>query len=132
MIKRYKIDLVGKKTVVIGRSMVVGKPLAMLLLKENATITICHSKTTNLSEVSKDADVLVAAIGKAKFVTEEFVKPGAIVIDVGINIDDEGKLCGDVDFEYVSKIASFITPVPGGVGSVTTAVLLNHVIKAAK
>ena len=112
--------------------MVVGKPLAMLLLKENATITICHSKTTNLSEVSKDADVLVAAIGKAKFVTEEFVKPGAIVIDVGINIDDEGKLCGDVDFEYVSKIASFITPVPGGVGSVTTAVLLNHVIKAAK
>lgn len=132
IIKRYEIDLVGKKTVVIGRSMVVGKPLSMMLLKENATITICHSKTANLSAVSKEADVLVAAIGKAKFVTDEFVKPGAVVIDVGINIDEDGKLCGDVEFEPVSNIASFITPVPGGVGSVTTAVLLKHVIKAVK
>ncbi len=132
IIKRYEIDLVGKKTVVIGRSIVVGKPLSMMLLKENATITICHSKTANLSAVSKEADVLVAAIGKAKFVTDEFVKPGAVVIDVGINIDEDGKLCGDVEFEPVSNIASFITPVPGGVGSVTTAVLLKHVIKAVK
>ncbi len=132
IIKRYRIDLVGKKTIVIGRSMVVGKPLSMMLLKENATVTICHSKTANLSEVSADADVLIAAIGKAKFVTSDFIKTGAVVIDVGINVDGEGKLCGDVDYEPASQKASYITPVPGGVGSVTTAVLLEHVIISAK
>lgn len=132
IIKRFKINLVGKKTVVIGRSMVVGKPLSMMLLKENATVTICHSKTANLQSVSSDADILVAAIGKAKFVTGEFIKPGTVVIDVGINVDEEGKLCGDVDFETASKKASLITPVPGGVGSVTTAILLKHVLLAAK
>ena len=130
--KRFNIDVVGKKTVVIGRSMVVGKPLSMMLLKENATVTICHSKTANLQSVSSDADILVAAIGKAKFVTEEFIKTGAVVIDVGINVDKEGKLCGDVDFETASKKASLITSVPGGVGSITTAVLLKHVILAAQ
>lgn len=132
IVKRFNINVVGKKTVVIGRSMVVGKPLSMMLLKENATVTICHSKTANLQSVSSEADILVAAIGKAKFVTGEFVKPGAIVIDVGINLDEEGKLCGDVEFETASKKASKITPVPGGVGSMTTAVLLEHVILAAK
>ena len=132
IIKRFKINLVGKKTVVIGRSMVVGKPLSMKPLKKNATVTICHSKTANLQSVSSDADILVAAIGKAKFVTGEFIKPGTVVIDVGINVDEEGKLCGDVDFETASKKASLITPVPGGVGSVTTAILLKHVLLAAK
>ncbi len=132
IIKRFKINIEGKKTVVIGRSMVVGKPLSMMLLKENATVTICHSKTEDLKSISSDADILVAAIGKAKFVRGEFVKPGAVVIDVGINMDEEGKLCGDVDFESVVGKASFITPVPGGVGSVTTALLLKHVIIAAK
>ncbi len=131
IIKRYEIDLIGKKTVVIGRSMVVGKPLSMMLLKENATITICHSKTTDLKQVAQKADILIAAIGKAKYVTEDFVKEGAVVIDVGINIDDDGKLCGDVDFDNVQGKASLITPVPGGVGSVTTAILLKHVVKAA-
>lgn len=131
MLKNYEIDLAGKKIVVIGRSMVVGKPLSMMLLKENATVTICHSKTVNLPEMAKEADVLVAAIGKPNFVNEKFIRPGAVVIDVGINIDAEGKLCGDVDSVPVSNVASYITPVPGGVGSVTTAVLLKHVVKAA-
>ena len=112
--------------------MVVGKPLSMMLLKENATVTICHSKTANLPKVSSDADVLIAAIGKAKFVSDDYIKPGAVVIDVGINIDEEGKLWGDVDFESAAQKASYITPVPGGVGSVTTAVLLKHVIISAK
>lgn len=132
IIKRRNIDLTGKNTVVLGRSMVVGKPLSMMLLKSNATVTICHSKTTNLHLLSSNADILIAAIGKAKFVDTDYVKNGAIVFDVGINIDAAGKLCGDVDFDSVSKKASLITPVPGGVGSVTTAILLMHVIKAAK
>ena len=132
IIKRNNIELTGKKTIVIGRSMVVGKPLSMMLLKENATVTICHSKTANLPKVSSDADVLIAAIGKAKFVSDDYIKPGAVVIDVGINIDEEGKLWGDVDFESAAQKASYITPVPGGVGSVTTAVLLKHVIISAK
>ncbi len=132
IIKGYRIDLAGKKTTVIGRSMVVGKPLSMMLLGENATVTICHSKTSELTKVSSDADLLIAAIGKAKFVTSDFIKPGAVVIDVGINIDEKGKLCGDVDFELASQKASYITPVPGGVGSVTTAVLLKHVIISAR
>ena len=132
IIKRSNIDLMGKNTVVLGRSMVVGKPLSMMLLKDNATVTICHSKTINLHLISSNAEILIAAIGKAKFVNADYVKSGAIVIDVGINIDAEGKLCGDVDFDSVYKKASLITPVPGGVGSVTTAILLMHVIKAAK
>ncbi|MCK9216406.1 MAG: bifunctional 5,10-methylenetetrahydrofolate dehydrogenase/5,10-methenyltetrahydrofolate cyclohydrolase [Firmicutes bacterium] len=132
IIKDYKIDLVGKKTVVIGRSIVVGKPLSIMLLKENATVTICHSKTADLQTISSEADILIAAIGKARFVTEEYIKPGGIVIDVGINVDENGKLCGDVDFESILKKASLITPVPGGVGSVTTAILLRNAIIAAE
>lgn len=132
IIKHFKINIEGKKAVVIGRSIVVGKPLAMMLLKENATVTICHSKTENLKSVAKDADILVAAIGKAKFVTGEFVKSGAVVIDVGINVDEDGKLCGDVDFASAEAKSSLITPVPGGVGSVTTSVLLKNVVSAAK
>lgn len=126
----YKVDLKGAKTVVLGRSMVVGKPVAMLLLGQNATVTITHSKTKELPAVCAEADVLVAAIGRAKMVTADYVKEGAVVVDVGINVDEEGKLCGDVDFADVENKASMITPVPGGVGSVTTSVLAKHVIKA--
>jgi methylenetetrahydrofolate dehydrogenase (NADP+)/methenyltetrahydrofolate cyclohydrolase len=131
ILKHYKVDISGKKAAVLGRSMVVGKPAALLLLNENATVTICHSKTKNLSEVTSDADILVAAIGKAKFVKSDFIKEGAVVIDVGINVDEEGKLCGDVDFEDCKDKAEMITPVPGGVGSVTTSILAKHVVKAA-
>ena len=116
MIKRTDIDIEGKECVVIGRSNIVGKPMAMLMLKENATVTIAHSRTKDLKEVTKRADIIVAAIGKAKFVTADYVKEGAVVIDVGMDRDENGKLCGDVDFESVSKVASAITPVPGGVG----------------
>ena len=132
IIKHFGIELEGKNAVVIGRSVVVGKPLSMMLLKENATVTICHSRTEQLESVARGADILVAAIGRGKFVTEEFVKDGAIVLDVGINIDGDGKLCGDVDYDKVKEKASFITPVPGGVGSVTTAILLSHVVQGAK
>jgi methylenetetrahydrofolate dehydrogenase (NADP+)/methenyltetrahydrofolate cyclohydrolase len=132
IIKHYGIALKGKKVVVLGRSMVVGKPAAMLLLGEHATVTICHSRTQDLAFEARQADVLVAAIGKAKMVTKDYVKPGAIVIDVGINVDQNGKLCGDVDYESASPMASMITPVPGGVGSVTTAVLAKHVVRAAE
>ncbi len=132
ILKYYEIPIKGTNTVVLGRSMVVGKPLSMMLLKENATVTICHSKTKNLSEVVAGADIVVAAIGKAKFVGKEFVKLGAVVLDVGINVDENGKMCGDVNFDEVSEIAGSITPVPKGVGSVTTSILLKHVIKAAK
>ena len=114
MIKRTDIDIEGKECVVIGRSNIVGKPMAMLMLKENATVTIAHSRTKDLKEVTKRADIIVAAIGKAKFVTADYVKEGAVVIDVGMDRDENGKLCGDVDFESVSKVASAITPVPGG------------------
>jgi methylenetetrahydrofolate dehydrogenase (NADP+)/methenyltetrahydrofolate cyclohydrolase len=131
ILKHYKVDISGKKAAVLGRSMVVRKPAALLLLNENATVTICHSKTKNLSEVTSDADILVAAIGKAKFVKSDFIKEGAVVIDVGINVDEEGKLCGDVDFEDCKDKAEMITPVPGGVGSVTTSILAKHVVKAA-
>lgn len=121
----------GKRAVVIGRSMVVGRPLAMLLLRKNATVTICHTKTKDLEKVCKEADILVAAAGKAKMVDDRFVREGAVVLDVGIHVDEDGKLCGDVDFESVSSRASAITPVPGGVGTVTTAVLCLHLVQAA-
>jgi methylenetetrahydrofolate dehydrogenase (NADP+)/methenyltetrahydrofolate cyclohydrolase len=128
----YNINLEGKKVVIVGRSMVVGKPLAMMMLKRNATITICHSKTHNLKEVCKNAEIIVAALGKAKFITNDYISPGSTVIDVGINVDSSGNLCGDVDFDNVQKIASYITPVPGGVGTVTSSVLIKNVIKATK
>ncbi len=132
ILKHYQVPMEGKKAVVLGRSMVVGKPAALLLLKENATVTICHSRTQELSKVTQEGDILVAAIGKGKFVKEDFVKEGAVVIDVGINVDEEGNLHGDVDFDQCEKKASMITPVPGGVGSVTTSILAKHVIKACK
>lgn len=132
MLKFYGIDLKGKNTVVIGRSMVVGKPLSMMLLKEHATVTICHTRTVDLPEICKNADILVAAAGKAKMITADMVGEDAVVADVGINVDEEGNLCGDVDFEEAEKKASYISPVPRGVGSITTSVLAEHVIRAAK
>lgn len=126
----YNIDVTGKECVVIGRSNIVGKPMAMLLLHANGTVTVTHSRTKNLSDVTKRADVLVAAIGKAKFVSEDMVKAGAVVIDVGMNRDENGKLCGDVDFENVAPKCSYITPVPGGVGPMTIAVLMKNTLKA--
>lgn len=126
------IDVTGKKAVVMGRSNIVGKPMAMLLLHENATVEITHSKTENLADITKEADILVAAIGKAKFVTADMVKDGAVVIDVGMNRDENGKLCGDVDFEGVKDKCSFITPVPGGVGPMTISMLMRNTLTAAK
>lgn len=126
------VDVSGKKAVVIGRSNIVGKPMAMLLLHENATVEITHSKTRDLAEITKGADILVAAIGKAKFVKADMVKDGAVVIDVGMNRDENGKLCGDVDFENVKDKCSFITPVPGGVGPMTIAMLMKNTLTAAK
>lgn len=132
MLKSTGMPIAGKRAVVLGRSNIVGKPAAMLLLRENATVTICHSKTENLAQLCGEADILVAAIGKAKFVTGDMVKPGAVVIDVGINRDENGKLCGDVDFAAAEQKASFITPVPGGVGLMTRAMLLVNTIQAAR
>ena len=132
MLDYYKIDLAGKKVTVVGRSMVVGKPLSMLLLKKNATITVCHTRTADLSGTCRDAEILVAAAGKAKMVTEDMVGDGAVVVDVGINVDEEGKMCGDVDYDNVEAKASYISPVPRGVGSVTSSVLAKHVVKGAK
>ena len=126
------VSIKGKRCVVIGRSNIVGKPMSMLLLHEHGTVTICHSRTENLAEVCSQADILVAAVGKAKFVTADMVKDGAVVIDVGMNRDENGKLCGDVDFDAVEKKASFITPVPGGVGPMTIAMLLKNTVTAAK
>ena len=126
------VDVTGKKAVVIGRSNIVGKPMAMLLLHENATVEITHSKTLDLKSITKEADILVAAIGRAKFVTADMVKNGAIVIDVGMNRDENGKLCGDVDFENVNDKCSFITPVPGGVGPMTISMLMRNTLTAAK
>lgn len=131
MLKFYNIDVKGKKCVVVGRSNIVGKPMAMLLLKENGTVEICHSRTEKLKEETLTADILVAAVGKAYFVTEDMVKEGAVVIDVGMNRNDDGKLCGDVDFESVKEKASFITPVPGGVGPMTITMLLENTVRAA-
>jgi methylenetetrahydrofolate dehydrogenase (NADP+)/methenyltetrahydrofolate cyclohydrolase len=132
ILEEYNIDIEGKNAVVIGRSNIVGKPMSQCLLNKNATVTICHSKTKNLAEITKNADILVAAIGKPCFVTEDMVKPGAIVIDVGINRMEDGKLKGDVDFETVNQKASYITPVPGGVGPMTIAMLMTNVVKAAE
>lgn len=126
------VDVSGKKAVVMGRSNIVGKPMAMLLLHENATVEITHSRTQNLADITKEADILVAAIGKAKFVKADMVKDGAVVIDVGMNRDENGKLCGDVDFDDVKDKCSFITPVPGGVGPMTIAMLMKNTLTAAK
>lgn len=132
MLHHESISVEGKSCVVIGRSNIVGKPMAMLLMHENGTVTICHSKTRNLKEVCAGADILVAAVGRPKFVTADMVKPGAVVIDVGMDRDENAKLCGDVDFTRVEPIASHITPVPGGVGPMTRAMLLKNTITAAK
>lgn len=132
LIKRSGIDVCGKECVVIGRSNIVGKPQAMLLLHENATVTVCHSRTKDIAEVCRRADVLVSAVGRAGFVTADMVKEGAVVIDVGINRDENGKLCGDVDFENVSPKTSFITPVPGGVGPMTITMLMKNTLTACK
>ena len=132
MLEEYNIDVQGKNVVIIGRSNIVGKPLIQCMLKKNGTVTVCHSKTQNIKEITKNADILIAALGKAKFVTADMVKDGAVIIDVGINRNDEGKLVGDVDFENVEKKASYITPVPGGVGPMTIAMLMTNVVKAAK
>lgn len=132
MLKSENISLDGKHCVIIGRSNIVGKPMAMLMLKENATVTICHSHTKNLKEIVKQADVVVAAVGKAKFVTADMIKDGAVIIDVGINRGEDGKLYGDVDFDACCEKSSYITPVPGGVGPMTIATLMQNTITAAK
>ena len=132
MLEEYNIETQGKNVVIIGRSNIVGKPLIQCMLQKNATVTVCHSKTENIKDITKNADILIAALGKAKFVTADMVKDGAVIIDVGINRNDEGKLVGDVDFENVQKKASYITPVPGGVGPMTIAMLMTNVVKAAK
>ena len=132
MLKMNDIALSGKRVAVVGRSMVVGRPLSMLLLHENATVTICHSRTANLPEVCREADILAACVGKAAMINHTYVKKDAVVIDVGINVDENGKLCGDVDFADLEGTASAATPVPGGVGGVTTAVLAQHLVRAAR
>ena len=132
LLHRSGIEVSGKECVVIGRSNIVGKPQAMLLLHENATVTVCHSKTRNLPSVCRRADILVSAVGKPKFVTADMVKDGAVIIDVGMNRDEHGQRCGDVDFEPVSEKASYITPVPGGVGPMTITMLLKNTVTAAK
>lgn len=126
LLKNEGIELKGKRAVVLGRSDTVGKPMAMLLLNADATVTVCHSKTENIKEICRDADILISAVGKAKFVTEDMVKEGAVVIDVGMNRDENGKLCGDVDFENVKEKTSYITPVPGGVGPMTITMLMRN------
>ncbi len=132
MLEEYKIPVASKNCVIVGRSNIVGKPLAALMLKADATVTVCHSKTKNLSEICKNADILVAAIGKAEFIKKDMVKEGAVVIDVGINRKENGKLCGDVAFEEVAQKASFITPVPGGCGPMTIAMLMKNTVKACE
>lgn len=132
LLKRSGVEIEGKECVVIGRSNIVGKPMSMLLLRENGTVTVCHSRTKNLKEITKRADILVAAIGKPKFVTAEYVKEGAVVIDVGIHRMENGKLCGDVAFDEVEPIASAITPVPGGVGPMTIAMLMVNCLQSAQ
>lgn len=132
MFEKYNIDLTGKNVVILGRSNIVGKPLMHCCLNKNATVTVCHSKTQNLAQKAKEADILISAIGKAQFVTADMVKENAVVIDVGINRLENGKIIGDVDFENVKEKASYITPVPGGVGPMTIAMLMNNVIKATK
>ena len=130
LLKRSNVEISGKRCVIIGRSNIVGKPMALLMLRENATVTICHSKTENLKEICKEADILIVAIGKPRFVTKDFVKEGAVVIDVGIHRDENNKMCGDVDFDDVKDLVSKITPVPGGVGPMTIAMLMNNCVEA--
>lgn len=125
------IDIKGKRVTVVGRSLVIGKPVSMLLMKRNATVTVCHTKTVDMAGTCKNAEILVAAAGSARMIKKEYVADGTVVIDVGINVDDEGNLCGDVDFDAIGDIAAAATPVPGGVGSVTTSVLAKHLVKAA-
>lgn len=132
ILKYYNIDMIGKNATIIGSSMVVGKPAALLLMNERATVTVCNSKTKDTASMVLQADIIVAGAGRAKLVKEDWVSEGAVVVDVGINVDDEGNMCGDVDFENVKDKAAMITPVPGGVGSVTTSILAKHVIKACR
>jgi methylenetetrahydrofolate dehydrogenase (NADP+)/methenyltetrahydrofolate cyclohydrolase len=132
MLESIGCDLKGKHAVVIGRSNIVGKPMALMLLQKNATVTICHSATPDLKTMTLQADVIVAAVGKRNVLTADMVKPGAVVLDVGMNRNDEGKLCGDVDFEGVKEVASYITPVPGGVGPMTITMLLVNTLEAAE
>lgn len=132
LLEEYGIDIEGKDAVVVGRSNIVGKPMMQCLLNKNATVTICHSRTIKLERATQKADILVVAIGKPKFITKDMVKEGAIVVDVGINRGEDGKLCGDVDYDGVSKVASYITPVPGGVGPMTIAMLMNNIVKATR
>lgn len=128
----YGIDVTGKRAVVIGRSLVVGKPAAMMLIKRNATVTVCHTRTKDMPAVCREADILVVSAGRAGIVNGDYIKPGAVVVDVGINVDENGKLCGDVDFDSVEPAAGAVTPVPGGVGTVTASVLVVHTVQAAK
>ena len=130
LLKRSGVETEGKECVIVGRSNIVGKPMALLMLRENATVTVCHSRTKNLKEVTKRADILIVAIGKPKFITAAYVKEGAVVIDVGIHRNENNKLCGDVDFDSVAPLASAITPVPGGVGPMTIAMLMNNCVEA--
>lgn len=132
LLKRYNIEISGKDVVIVGRSNIVGKPMAAMLINESATVTVCHSRTKNIKEKVKNADIIIAAVGVAKFVTEDMVKEGAVVIDVGMNRLENGKLCGDVDFETVSQKASYITPVPGGVGPMTIAMLMKNTLLSFK
>ena len=132
MLKKAGIEIAGKEAVVVGRSNIVGKPMSMLLLHENGTVTVCHSRTRDLAQVTRRADILVSAVGRAKFVTADMVKPGAVVIDVGMNRDENGKLCGDVDFAAVEPLASYITPVPGGVGPMTITMLMKNTLTSAR
>ena len=132
LLEHYNVPIAGKNAVVVGRSDIVGKPLAMLLINADATVTVCHSKTRNLAEITRNADILIAAVGRAKMITSDMIKEGAVVIDVGMNRDENGKLCGDVDFAEVKNKCSHITPVPGGVGPMTITMLLSNTLKAAK
>lgn len=132
ILKHYKIEMSGKRVAVIGRSLVIGKPVAMLLMKENATVTVCHTRTKDMPSVTREADIVIVAAGKAKMVDRSYFKEGQTVIDVGIHVDENGKLCGDVKFDEVEDLVEAITPVPRGVGSVTTSVLVSHVVKAAR
>lgn len=132
LLKRSKISIEGKHCVVVGRSNIVGKPMALLMLRENATVTICHSRTQNLKSICKEADILIVAVGKPQFITADYVKEGAVVVDVGIHRDENNKLCGDVKFDEVEPLASYITPVPGGVGPMTIAMLMNNCVEAMK
>ena len=131
ILKGYGVPMEGKRAVIVGRSPVVGRPLAMLFLKEHATVTVCHTRTRELERVCREAEILVAAAGNPRMIGADHVREGAVAVDVGINVDENGKLCGDMDFEAVAGKASMVTPVPGGVGAVTTSVLAEHLVRAA-